>query len=397
MRSRLRAERGQTSVEYLGVIVVVAVIVAGLLTASPGVSNALGSGLRRAVCLIVGHDSCPDAAVPKPKRHGSGGPLGFVKARAGDVADAAKATGGFVGDVGVGAYDRVKGTLPLPLWKRVLKAAAAPVAGIGTFLGCEALTGVETLGGSTVGCAAAGGAVYGAVRGAQTCHGSLTCTVTHTAIGGAGGAVFGGVAMAAAPLGPVLSNALAGGASSLTVTMGDQATTGRFDVRQLVINTAVGAVLGGVGGKLADSLGGSATPESAIPQGFASSTEFSTFSGQLHSGLSEAGFANTQAAFQGSSVTGQSFGTGVRFDVGRVSDFDIALGGEDIFGAAQAAGIRLRAGGIRTGPLTRLDIDRLGLTGLRADLNELAGRRVNFMVYRSIEDALARSPGIMVP
>jgi hypothetical protein len=121
MRGRLRAERGQTSVEYLGVILVVAVIVAGLVTASPGVSNALGTGLRRAVCLIVRSDSCPDAAgkgtqlgaAPKPKGHGGGGPLGFVKARAGDVGDAAKATGGFVGDVGVGAYDSVKGTLTL--------------------------------------------------------------------------------------------------------------------------------------------------------------------------------------------------------------------------------------------------------------------------------------------
>jgi hypothetical protein len=118
MRSRLRAERGQTTVEYLGVILLVAVIVAGLVTASPGVSNALGTGLRRAVCLIVGSDSCPGAAgkgtqlgaAHKPTTHG-GGPLGFVKARAADVADAAKATGGFVGDVGVGAYDSVKNTL----------------------------------------------------------------------------------------------------------------------------------------------------------------------------------------------------------------------------------------------------------------------------------------------
>jgi hypothetical protein len=89
--------------------------------------------------------------------------------------------------------------------------------------------------------------------------------------------------------------------------------------------------------------------------------------------------------------------TGAPFDVGRVSDFDIALGGEDILSAAREAGVRLRGGGLRTGPLSALDLERLGLTGLRADLSGLAGRPVNFMIYRSIEDAFARSPSMWVP
>src|SRR5438105_14187951 len=68
MRSRLRAERGQTSGEYLGMIVVVAVILAGLAAASPTVGNVVGAGLRRAVCLISRSGSCPDA----PSRGGLG-------------------------------------------------------------------------------------------------------------------------------------------------------------------------------------------------------------------------------------------------------------------------------------------------------------------------------------
>jgi hypothetical protein len=119
MSGRLRGERGQTSVEYLGVIVVVAVILAGLVAATPGVSSLVGTGLRRAVCLIARSDSCPDAAAKttasrpaaKPKAHGDGGVWGFLKDRAGDVGGAAKTTGGFLGDVGVGAYDSVKNTL----------------------------------------------------------------------------------------------------------------------------------------------------------------------------------------------------------------------------------------------------------------------------------------------
>ena len=134
MRSRLRAERGQTSVEYLGMIVVVAVILAGLIATTPGVGDLIGSGLRRAICLIAGSDPCPDptgkgtrlAPVPKPKSRNDGGVWGFLKSRAGDVADAAKTTGGFVGDVGVGAYDSVKGTLTLGYELSPARAAVDP-------------------------------------------------------------------------------------------------------------------------------------------------------------------------------------------------------------------------------------------------------------------------------
>ena len=81
--------------------------------------NVVGAGLRRAVCLIARTDACPSAAAkatrlgPKPKGHHSGGPWRFLAGRAGDIADGATATAGFVGDAGVGAYDSVKGTLTL--------------------------------------------------------------------------------------------------------------------------------------------------------------------------------------------------------------------------------------------------------------------------------------------
>jgi RHS repeat-associated protein len=137
--------------------------------------------------------------------------------------------------------------------------------------------------------------------------------------------------------------------------------------------------------------------QAVIPQGLAGPAEFADFGSRLQSGLRDAGYADAQAAFQGSSVTGTSFRTGLPFDVGRVSDYDVAIGGEGIFSAAEDAGIGLRGGGTRTGPLTSLDLERLGLTSLRADLSELTGRPVNFMIYQSIEDALARSPSILIP
>jgi hypothetical protein len=41
--------------------------------------------------------------------------------------------------------------------------------------------------------------------------------------------------------------------------------------------------------------------------------------------LARAGYGNVEPILQGSAVTGKSFKTGKEFDVGRVSDFDIAL------------------------------------------------------------------------
>ncbi len=49
---------------------------------------------------------------------------------------------------------------------------------------------------------------------------------------------------------------------------------------------------------------------------------------------------------------------------GRVSDFDVALGSEDLLQAAKTAGVRLRSGGLRTGPLNVAELRQLGLAEL---------------------------------
>ena len=134
-----------------------------------------------------------------------------------------------------------------------------------------------------------------------------------------------------------------------------------------------------------------------LPHGFPSQEEFSRFGAQLQSGLQQAGYDDVQAAFQGSSVTGQKYTTGEMFDVGRVSDYDIALGSQKLFSRAQELGISLRGGGIRTGPLGGAELEKLGLTDLAEQLTNLAGRPVNFMIYQTIEAAAERSPSIIVP
>jgi len=101
-----------------------------------------------------------------------------------------------------------------------------------------------------------------------------------------------------------------------------------------------------------------------LPLGFAGARSYRRFARTLHEGLAKAGFPGTTAAFQGSSVTGTSFVSGIALDVGRVSDFDVALGSEDLLQAAKAAGVRLRSGGLRTGPLNVAELRQLGLAEL---------------------------------
>jgi uncharacterized protein YukE len=134
----------------------------------------------------------------------------------------------------------------------------------------------------------------------------------------------------------------------------------------------------------------------SLPLGFGGAADFDAFAEVLYRHLDTA-YPGTAAAFQGSSVTGHSFVGGHVFDDGRVSDFDIALGGDTIFQAAREQGIPLRSHGTRTAPLTAGDLDRLGLHDLAVALSGSAGRTVNFMIYRSIDDAVRRSASIEVP
>lgn len=100
---------------------------------------------------------------------------------------------------------------------------------------------------------------------------------------------------------------------------------------------------------------------------------------------------------QGSAVTGQSFKTGQAFDVGRVSDFDVALASPELLQRAQSLGIGLRSGGMRTGPLSARDLNALGLKDLANRLSAQSGREVNFMIYKTSEAAMSRAPSMVIP
>jgi hypothetical protein len=134
-----------------------------------------------------------------------------------------------------------------------------------------------------------------------------------------------------------------------------------------------------------------------IPHGFRSVAQFEDFAAKLNTGLREAGFEDAEAIFQGSSVTGKKFTTGVPFDVGRVSDFDVGLASPKLLDRARAIGVALRSGGARTAPLTAQQLEALGLRQLADELALEAGRPVNFMVFESVDAATSKAPSIIVP
>ncbi|MGW2874733.1 DUF6531 domain-containing protein [Streptomyces sp. NPDC001233] len=132
-----------------------------------------------------------------------------------------------------------------------------------------------------------------------------------------------------------------------------------------------------------------------IPRGFSSASEYNEFTQQLYSGLNDAGYSDSTAIFQGSSVTGQSFKTGQPFR--DESDYDIALAGVDLLEKAKKAGVGLRSGGTRTGPLRDVDLRKMRLSGLAEELSEKTGREVHFMIYESVEGATDRAPSMIAP
>jgi hypothetical protein len=133
-----------------------------------------------------------------------------------------------------------------------------------------------------------------------------------------------------------------------------------------------------------------------LPLGFRNADKFAQFGARLKQGLQNAGYGDVQAAFRGSSVTGVSFKTGAPFDVGRVSDFDLALASSTLLQRAKELGIGLRGGGTRIVPLKDKHLKMLGLLDLQQELNEMAGRPVTFMIYESIESIAQRGPYIIV-
>ncbi len=221
-------------------------------------------------------------------------------------------------------------------------------------------------------------------------------------------ALVGGLAV---PIGARLLAGL-GGMAGGSLVSGATGTATRFAVggmstasADVLVRAALGQgvdpgelVLAGLPLGPAGRGGGPRPPLREVPLGFADAAQFQAFGAHLHQGLHAAGYRDVVPVFTGSSVTGVKYTTGALFDVGRRSDFDIALASPTLFARAEALGVELRGSRTRTGPIKEDDIlSALGLLDLRRELRAEAGRKVEFMIYKDLDHALGRGPGIELP
>ena len=64
MQTRLRSQRGQATLDHVGVLVVAALVAAALAAAAPGFGARIGGGVERVVCEVTGLGSCGGPAAP---------------------------------------------------------------------------------------------------------------------------------------------------------------------------------------------------------------------------------------------------------------------------------------------------------------------------------------------
>lgn len=120
LRRVLRAQGGQTSGEYLGVLAVVSVLVAALVVANPGIGQSLADGMRQAICTIAGAGCEVGVDVASGDGGGGGGGEqddgGSWLDRLGPVGDVLGQVGQFAEGFGSQIWDEVKGLGETAAW-----------------------------------------------------------------------------------------------------------------------------------------------------------------------------------------------------------------------------------------------------------------------------------------
>ncbi len=98
--------------------------------------------------------------------------------------------------------------------------------------------------------------------------------------------------------------------------------------------------------------------------------------------------------FHGSSVTGVSFQGGQPFDVGRTSDYDIAIVSEELFKRSLSLDVKTRSMSERTGELQEKDLRTLQIQEVSDRAHMLMGasstkadRPVHFMIFKTLKEA----------
>ena len=134
-----------------------------------------------------------------------------------------------------------------------------------------------------------------------------------------------------------------------------------------------------------------------VPLGFSSRQLYEEFGSAAKNELRAAGYRDAEPYFAGSAVTGYSYRTGEAFDVGRRSDYDIAIVSPSILQRAKELGIPLRGNGTRTGPIRPQQLQSLGLEAIANRLSRQENRDVGIMIYRTRKELELRGPNLPIP
>lgn len=135
-----------------------------------------------------------------------------------------------------------------------------------------------------------------------------------------------------------------------------------------------------------------------VPLGFGSMSEFQAFGWETRSALARSGNADAEPYLRGSAVTGYNYRTGAAFDVGRVSDYDLAVVSPRLLARAVELGVQTRGRGSRTEPLDEPQMRELGLWETISQIRRKTGRaHSNFVVHRDTESLRDRGPNLKLP
>ena len=133
-----------------------------------------------------------------------------------------------------------------------------------------------------------------------------------------------------------------------------------------------------------------------IPKGFKSYGQLKQFGTAMQAGFAKLGFPKAKMYMQGSACTGVSHSTGEPFDVGRKSDFDVAVTQPDLFNKAKSLGYTK---GNRSSPIAvnSSEAISLGVNDVLIKMSRLAGRDVNIMIFEDVPSIKDKAKSTRIP
>jgi hypothetical protein len=142
-------------------------------------------------------------------------------------------------------------------------------------------------------------------------------------------------------------------------------------------------------------------PATDIPMGFRDRAGFDAFAGELNTQIRTVA-PDADLVLQGSSLSGRRFErsvdfghTGEPFDVGRISDYDVAIVSDHLHALAKGQGIELDEGALTVGQLRDLGLESLHTAAQAAALERTGiAHEVHFKLYPRGEVA---SSGLDLP